>query len=188
MQYKYSLFSILIMMVVGVTTSITFFSWRPQNVSTTRSSLRADAIMEDVSAVIMDKFGKPKMKIVSPRMLHFAENDTTQLLDPELTLYRKSPTPWFIKSRYAKATQGIENVNFWENVTIHHAADENNPSTLIKTPTLTVLPNKQTASTTDFITMEQPNLIVKATGMHADMNTGDIRLLSDARGEYVPNS
>ncbi|MBV9576025.1 MAG: LPS export ABC transporter periplasmic protein LptC, partial [Gammaproteobacteria bacterium] len=75
----------------------------------------------------------------------------------------------------------------WNNVTIHHAADVNNPATLIKTSTLTVYPNKKLAQTNAFITMIQPSLLVKAIGMQADMNTGDIKLLTQARGEYVPN-
>ncbi|MCW5582746.1 MAG: LPS export ABC transporter periplasmic protein LptC, partial [Gammaproteobacteria bacterium] len=62
------------------------------------------------------------------------------------------------------------------------------PATLIKTPTLSVQPNKQIAETNDLITLIQPNLVVKSTGMYADMNTGNIKLLSQARGEYVPNS
>lgn len=188
MAYKYSFISVIIMAVLGVTTWTTYFSYRPQNTATTRPVEQADAIMENVSAIIMDKQGKPSLKIVSPKMIHFAVNDTTKLIEPELTLYRKSPKPWYIKARYAKATEGIDNVNFWDDVTLHHAADENNPVTLIKTPTLTVHPNKQVALTKDLITLIQPNLVVKATGMYADMNTGDIKLISQARGEYVPSS
>ncbi len=101
-------------------------------------------------------------------------------------MYRKSPNPWYVTAKFAKATQGIENVYFWKNVVIHHAADFNSPATLIKTTTLMVHPNKQTAETNDIITMIQPSLVVKATGMHADMNNGDIKLLSQARGEYEP--
>jgi lipopolysaccharide export system protein LptC len=128
------------------------------------------------------------MKVITPKLVHYAESDTTHFTTPQLVLYRQSPQPWYVTSKFAKATQGTDNVNFWENVTIHHAADTNNPATLIKTTTLTVHPNDKTAETKDFITLTQPNVIVKATGMFADMNTGDIKLLSQARGEYVPSS
>ena len=188
MSYKYSIISFIIVAVLGVTTSMTYFFYRPQNNIPTPTVALADAMMENVSAIIMDKQGKPSLKIVSPKMIHFAFHDTTQLIEPELTLYRKSPKPWYIKAKYAKATEGIDSINFSENVTLHHAADENNPVTFIKTSTLTVQPNKQIALTNDLITLIQPNLTVKATGMYADMNTGDIKLISAARGEYVPNS
>lgn len=188
MTYKNTIISFIMIAVVGLAAWTTFISYRPQNFSLLKSDPLPDAIMEDVVALIIDKQGKPSMKVITPRLTHYTDSDTTHLTTPQLVLYRKSPQPWYVSSQFAKATQGIENVDFWENVTIHHAADNNNPATLIKTTTLTVHPNQKTAETKDFITLIQPNIVVKATGMHADMNTGDIKLLSKARGEYVPSS
>ncbi|RDI48782.1 LPS export ABC transporter periplasmic protein LptC [Aquicella lusitana] len=189
MRYKNTIISLGFIAAMGFAAWTALLSYyRPQTITPTQSRHIPDAFMEDVVAVIMGKQGKPKMKIVTPKMVHYSENDTTQLLAPQLTLYRKSPQPWYITSKYAKSTQGIDTVDFWEDVVIHHSADTDNPATLIKTPTLTVHPNEQTADTKDHITMIQPNTIVKAVGMHADMNTGNINLLSQARGEYVPTS
>lgn len=187
MTYKYAAISLIMIIVVGLATWTTYFSYRPQNNASTTTTLLPDAFMEDVTAFIMDKQGKPSMKIITPKMVHFTENDTSQLTSPQLTLYRKSPKPWYVTANQAKATQGIENVHFWDNVVIHHAADNTHPATLIKTSTLMVHPNKQTAETDKLVTLIQPNLVVKAIGMNADMNSGDIKLLSQARGEYVPN-
>ncbi len=151
-------------------------------------SLIPDAYMENVNAVILDKLGKVTMKIVTPKMIHYAKDDTTDFIDPQITLYHKSPNPWFIASKTAKAWHGIDNLVFNTDVTIHHPADYNNPATLIKTTTLTVHPNERTAETAEPITMIQPNSIMKAVGMQADMDSGNIKLLSQAQGEYVPDS
>lgn len=188
MRYKNTILSLSLITTVGFAAWFTFTSYRPQTSAGAQAASLPDAFMEDVVALIMDKQGKPKMKIVTPKMVHYAENDMTKLVTPQLTLYRKSPQPWYITSERAKAIQGVEKVDFWDNVVVHHSGDERSPATVIKTIALTVYPNKQTAETNEFITMLQPNTIVKAVGMHADMNTGDIRLLSQARGEYVPSS
>lgn len=174
--------------ILGFATWTTLLSFRSQTTMPSPTALLPDAFMEDVNALIMDKQGKPNMKIVTPKLIHYAESDTTRFTMPQLTLYRKSPQPWYITSQYAKATQGTENVDFWENVVIQHAADQNNPSTVIKTTTLTVYPNKKMAETNRFITLIQPNIVVNAVGMLANMNTGEIKLLSQARGEYAPDS
>ena len=188
MTYKNIILGFCVVIVAGLAAWTTLLSYNtPQAAANNITEDLPDAFMEDVTAVIMDKQGKPQMKIITPKLAHYPEKDTTQFISPQLTLYRKSPKPWFITSKFAKATEGVENINFWDNVTVHHAADENNPATLIKTSTLTVYPNKKLAETDHLITMIQPSLIVKAIGMHADMNTGDIKLLSHARGEYVPN-
>ena len=188
MIYKYSAVIVIMLAILGFAISMTYLLFQPQTTLTMHTKETPDAWMENVAALIMDKNGKPKLKIETPKMIHYVVNDSAYLTTPHLTLYRKSPIPWDINAKNAKTTQGIDHILFWGNVTIHHPADGMNPATLIKTLTLTVHPNKQIAETNDIITLIQPDLIVNATGMHADMNTGDIKLLSQARGEYVPHS
>jgi lipopolysaccharide export system protein LptC len=186
MAYKNTFVSLAILSVIllaGMT-----LSYHSREVPIPQPTLLPDAYMENVTAIIMDKKGKPSIKIKTPRMVHFIENDTSELIDPQLTIYRRSPEPWFITSKFAKAQQGIDQVDFWKDVIIHHAGDLTSPATIITTPTLTVHPNDQTAETTDFITFTQPSVTVKAIGMTADLNTGSIKLLSQTRGEYVSGS
>jgi lipopolysaccharide export system protein LptC len=161
--------------------------YRPASIIETNHPALPDAIMEDVVSMIFDKQGKPRLKIVTPRMVHYLESDATDLTTPEVTLYRQSPQPWRITAEYAKATEGANKVDFWDNVIIQHTGDGNTPTTLIKTPTLTVHPDSQTAQTRDAITLIQPSIVVKSVGMFADMDSGNIKLLSEAVGEYVPD-
>lgn len=188
MTYKNTIITLLMLAIVGMSVWTTLWTYNTPNAPLLKNTSLPDAFMEEVVSIIMDKQGKPKLMIVTPKMVHFADHDTTHLTTPQLTIYRKSPKPWYITSKYAKATQGIEHLNFWDDVIIHHPADEANPATLIKTATLTVYPNKQTAETEDVITLIQPHLTIKATGMQADMNIGNIKLLSQSRGTYAPDS
>lgn len=187
MTYKNVSLNLSILASIGLAIWTTFLSYRPEEIAPVTNSSLPDAYMENINATIMDKEGNLKMKIIAPKMVHFLEGDATQLTSPQLTLYRNSPVPWFITSKFAKATQGADNVDFWDDVIIHHPADQKNPATVIKTTTLTVHTNKQTAETRDLITMMQPNFTVKAVGMFANMDSGNINLLSQARGEYVPS-
>lgn len=186
MPYKNIFLNLLLLPIaaLAIWTSLLIYQGQPR--APHLSKTQPDAFMVDVSALILNKLGKPNMRISSPVLIHYPKDDTSKFTKPYLTLYRESPQPWYIRSKLAIATAGIENVNFEEDVLIQHAADENHPATLIKTAHLLVHPNKKTAETTDLITMSQPNLIVHAVGMIADMNTGDIKLLSQARGEYEP--
>lgn len=176
---------LLSLIVAGVWTA--FMSYRPENIKNTMLSSLPDGFMEGVHALILDKNGQPKIIIDAPRMVHYAEDDMTKLTKPLLTIYRKSPKPWYVTSRMAKAMHGIDTVHFWRDVTIHHKADAKEPETVIKTESLTVYPNKDTAETNDAITLQQPNLIVKAIGMYADMNIGEVKLHANVRGIYEPH-
>jgi lipopolysaccharide export system protein LptC len=185
-QKNYYLF-ILTLGILILTAWTTYLTYKNQSIQLKKDSSLPDAFMDDVTAIVMDKFGKVKMKIITPKLTHFPQDDVSLLNNPELTIYRNSPNPWYITASFGKASQGTELVDFWDNVRIHHAADESNPATIIKTAMLTVHPNDNTAETKTAITLEQPSLKIKSIGMFADMNSGDIELLSDTRGEYLPN-
>lgn len=145
-----------------------------------------DAYMENVTATILNKNGMPSLKVSTPKLIHYALNDTTDVLKPNVTIYRNSPKPWYINSEYAKATGGTAQILFWDHVLIHHPADTANPITTMETATLTVYPDKEIAATDQPVTIQQPDTIVHAIGMLANMNDGTVKLLSKAQGEYVP--
>lgn len=187
MTYKHTLISSVTIIIVLVAAWLTL-AYLHKSSKTITTTSQPDAVMEDVVATTMNKQGKVKLKIVTSKLVHYAEDNTTNLTSPIVIIYRQSPQPWRITSKFAKAFGGIDQVDFWGNVIIQHAVTSHDPETIIRTATLTVYPNKQTAETHDSITLTQPNTFIKAIGMFANMNNGDIKLLSQARGEYVPHS
>jgi lipopolysaccharide export system protein LptC len=132
----------------------------------------------------MDQHGEPSLKIISPKIVHYAENDTADIEQPLISIYHQSPIPWHIKSRYAKATQGISTILFWDQVVIDHPADHNTATTLIKTTRLTITPTEKRAQTDQWITLQQPGIVAQGIGMLANLRDGTIHLLSAVEGAY----
>lgn len=161
---------------------------QPKKTVTENFSNQPDAFMEDNHLTIMNKEGKPTLKLNTPKAIHFAENDMTEMFTPHITVYRQTAEPWRITSDYAKSKRGISEITFWDNVVIQHLPDTDNPLTTIHTAALTIFPNQQMAKTAEEITFIQPNTKIKAVGMLANWSTGTVKLLSQAREEYVPNS
>jgi lipopolysaccharide export system protein LptC len=142
--------------------------------------------MENVIATIINKEGDPSLQIKSPKMIHYPENDTTHIETPHITIFRQSPEPWIVNSDFAKASKGIQQIDFWSNVVIHHEHDIKAPITTMTTTSLTVFPSEKIAQTEDAIVLTQPDTTIHAIGMYANLNEGYVKLLSAARGEYVP--
>lgn len=165
-----------------------FIIYNKKSSSSLDDAGKPDAFMEEVVATIIDKQGKPSLKIVSPKMTHYLENDATEIIKPLMTLYRtshqKSIKPWHLSADHAKALQGVNQIQLWENVIINHPGDELDEKTTLLTPTLTVYPEKQLAETTDPVVITQPNTKIHAIGMNADLASGAVKLLSQTRGEY----
>ncbi len=187
LSFKNSIISLVMVFTVGLCLWSIFDAKYPAEVSTDTTH-HPDAFMENVVATIINKEGNPSLKVESPKMIHYAEDDTTYIETPHITLYRQSPEPWHINSAYAKATQGLDKIYFWDNVVIHHVSDSANPTTTMTTTTLTVFPNKQIAQTDKNVTVTQPSAILHGLGMLANLNEGTVQLLSKAQGEYVPNA
>lgn len=154
--------------------------------TTTDTSHEKDGFMEGVIAVAINKQGEPALKLETPMMVHYPDNDTTELATPHVIIYRHSTEPWHINAKYAKSTQGLTEITFWNNVVIHHLPDKSNPFTTIHTETLTIIPNQHIAKTDDRITVTQPNMAATGIGMLADWNNGTVQL-QNAKEEYVPN-
>lgn len=165
-----------------------FISKEPTPSITTSSAKKPDAFMENVVAIITNKEGKPSLKIETPKMVHYASDDTTEITAPHVTVYRQTPNPWYINSDFAKASQGIAQIIFWDHVVIHHPDDKVNPDTTMLTPSLTIFPDKQIAKTNEAVTLTQPDTTIHAIGMLANLDNGTVKLMSQARTEYAPPS
>lgn len=186
MIQKNPVFSIFTLAIIVFAIWSTYVLYFPKARIKLSANNLPDAFMEDVRALVLDKDGNPHVKIKSPKMIHYAENNSTDLITPQITLYRDSPEPWDITAKMARAQQGVDIIDFWENVRIHHPPDGKSADTVITTSALTVDTNEQLADTDALIQLEQPNIIIKSVGMHAEMKTGNIKLLSKVWGEYVP--
>lgn len=157
------------------------------HVKKTTDPTQVDSYMEDVVATTYNKLGMPTLKLVTPSMVHYPENNTTQISNPHVTIYRDSPQPWYLDAKHAKASNGTDEILFWDDVNIHHVADTDNPNTTLVTDFLTIFPDKQVASTEKPVTFIQPEMTVHAIGMLANLKDHTIKLLSDAKGEYAPH-
>lgn len=153
----------------------------------TMTTQEADSFFYQMHTTIFNIDGSQKLTIEAQSLTHFNENDTSQLIQPKVTIFKDSPNPWIITSKTGTTTQGTRHIEFQNSVHIHHQSDSIHPETQVDTSTLTVEPEKSIAYTDAPITLIQPFTQISGTGMHADLNSGEIRLLSNSRGKYVAN-
>src|SRR3990167_2628890 len=107
MYYFKALLGVLFIVATGLSFWSFFLAKNPHSISEPQNIWKIDAVMEDVTAWIMDLQGKPRMKLTAPKMVHYAKNDTTYVSFPQLTFYRHSQQPWFVTSKFARASQGV---------------------------------------------------------------------------------
>ena len=146
-----------------------------------------DAIVENLSARRLDENGQVKYRLVAPYMMHFADDDSSELQSPTLVTYRPDAPPVTISGRHARVTAKGEVIYLWEDVVVNRAAMPERPAITGRMPDLLVQPNVGTAFTNSPVEITQERSWVKGVGMNIDNNTSTFVLQSQVTGLYYPS-
>jgi len=154
------------------------------------NSNHPDSYMNDVIATQMDEQGKLKDELKSPLLVHFPNGNSTNITSPHFIIYNSDSTdePWHITANYGQAHDGINIIELWDHVKLMQPAGAQNAETTMVTTAMTVFPKQQYAQTQQPVKVWQAGSVVTSVGLHADLKTGEIDLLSQARGKYQPDT
>lgn len=164
-----------------------YTSWLVQQTTARHSSSKMstnypDAFLETVTAVQMDKDGKPHTKLTSPNVIHYPLNDTALFTDPHFVLYSEKQNPWHMTALHGRTTSGVNKIDLWGNVVLHQDPGPHNKNLTMKTSYLAIFPKKNYAETTHAVTFIEPNTRLTAVGMHAFLDEKRVELLTNTRG------
>lgn len=143
-----------------------------------------DTFMEKATYVKLDQNGNLHSKIYVSKMKHYPSNDTSYFTTPRVIFYNQNHVPWDITANEGKSQSGVSQVFLWDNVKIHQPAGPNSHELTMTTTNLTIFPEKQFAQTDQPVTIIEPGSVINSVGLRANLNTGEVQLLSHARGVY----
>lgn len=143
-----------------------------------------DFYMESYDAIIMDKQGKPVQRITSPRLTHYADDDTTELEQPDITVHRKIGSAWQIKSERGWVAADNKLVLLTGNVRIDRDKSAANPAMKLRTERLRVLPDDDYVESDKAVYMETDRQKVHANGMRAYLAKNQVQLLNKVTSHY----
>ncbi|MDX1902441.1 MAG: LPS export ABC transporter periplasmic protein LptC [Gammaproteobacteria bacterium] len=181
--------TISLLLGIAITLSVCSILFSKHNaVSNKDNPNQPDAFINQVVSTTFSRMGTPILIIQSLSMTHYANNDTTYIDKPHVIVFRRSPQPWKVDALHALATHGMHTIQFSDHVVVFHAADAEATTTTLLTEALTIFPETQQAQTNLPVTIKQPSTIMHGVGMLSNLKDGTIRLLSQTRGEYVPDA
>jgi len=144
-----------------------------------------DFYLGDFDLTTMNAAGRPRYYLQAAGMQHYADDDTSQLSMPSLTIYRLGAPPWRVRSERAQVAAGGESVLLRDDVRIRRLAAERRDAMEISTSWLRVVPAKQYADTDQPVVIETDLGVTRAVGMYADLKHRQLHLLDQVRGDYV---
>lgn len=145
------------------------------------------AFAKEVTALRFDENGKLVSELYVAKLKHFSD-DSSELEQPILKIYSDDHEPWEIKADQGHATEGIRVIELWDNVRLHQNHNGNHQEITIITTRAKVFPEQNYAETDQPVDFVQPGVTIKSIGVKAHFKQGQVELLSNAQGQYEPNS
>ena len=144
-----------------------------------------DAIAENFVIRRFDETGHIKYRLTGPYLVHFPDDDSSELTSPVLISYRPNTPPVTISAKQAKATSKGDTVYMWDDVVITRAATPERLEMIARMPDLTTQPNAGFAFTSSPVEVTQGKSWIKGVGAHFDNNTAILILQSQVTGLYI---
>jgi lipopolysaccharide export system protein LptC len=144
-----------------------------------------DAIAENFEIRRLDDQGRVKYRLSAPHLVHYPDDDTTEITEPKLTAYRIDAPPVTLSSRHARVTAQGEQILLKDDVVITRLSNNAQPPMIARMPDLTVEPEAGIARTESPVEITQGASWMTGTGARLDNNLSTFELLSEVRGHYV---
>lgn len=145
-----------------------------------------DYFMENFSITNMDRQGQPAYILTARRLDHFADDDSTEILQPHI-VFKEAKGDWSISAERAHILKQNNIIHLYNNVTIVRTASDTQQPLSITTEYLKVHTDNKIAETDKLAHIKTTQLELDTTGMVFDNNNGILKLLSKVNGRYEPN-
>jgi lipopolysaccharide export system protein LptC len=167
--------------------------WLSEQIAPTRqvtqstSQTLPDYSMSDFTLTSMDLQGIPEYTLQASSMVHYPEQEISDLMKPNLEFFQANAKPWNIRSETGKATDDGTLVNLLGKVRIWRQPSDTERAITMDTRNLTVQPDKDYAETHEAVHIVTEGHDIKGKGLRAYFDTEYFELLSDVRGTHEFN-
>ncbi len=143
-----------------------------------------DYTMENFVITAMNAAGQPAHKLRAPRMVHYADDGSTEFTRPDVTLYQEGAAPWEVHAARGWMSQDHKRILLQDEVLIENPAAPASEVWHLKTRDLTLLPDADYAETARPVTITGRTSETHGVGMQVFVKEGRLKLLSRVRGRY----
>lgn len=145
-----------------------------------------DYYMENFTQTTMNAAGGPLHRLSAEMMLHYPDDDSTELVRPVLEVYNEAATPWRVRAEKGWVSANSDVVLLTGEVHIWRDSENGERELDVLTRDLRVLPRERYAETDKPTRIHAPGVLYTAVGMRAVFQEDRLELLSRVRGRHEP--
>jgi lipopolysaccharide export system protein LptC len=143
-----------------------------------------DYIINDLSVTALNEYGKPHYLMAAQEMIHYPDDDSTHMVDPQLTSLYADHAPIRVSARRGKVSSDGDQIFLYDDVEVVREAGATQSKMTFTTSYLHVLPDQDLADTDQPVTIVSDNTVVHGTGMTLNNRTGVAHLLAQVRSQH----
>ncbi len=149
---------------------------------------KMDYYLKDFTTTLMGVDGRPDKRLSADRMIHYPDDDSTELEKPHMTTFENNIPKWNINSETGWLSGDGELLLLQGKVIMDRPKTADANPVHIVTRNLRVQPKQNYAETDESITINEPDNHITSTGMQAWLTTPmRIKFTANVRGKYEVN-
>ena len=145
-----------------------------------------DFIISKFSATTLNERGVPRFFMSAQKMVHYPDDDSTHLDEPQLTSFNAGRSPVYIFAKQGEVSSKGDEVFLRDDVKLIRAASATQSEMTLTTTYLHIIPDLDLADTNNAVTMADAHSIVHAVGMQFDNKTRIMKLLAQVESQHDP--
>jgi lipopolysaccharide export system protein LptC len=143
-----------------------------------------DFIAEDFGMTKMSASGTPEYSLSAARMLHYPDDQSTDIVAPRLVQRHDDAPPIVIRADRGSISRNGDEASFYDNVVVVREAGQGRRELRLQTEYLQILPNDDLARTDKPVIITEGNSRVSGVGIQVNNKTRQFALLSQVRGTF----
>jgi lipopolysaccharide export system protein LptC len=143
-----------------------------------------DFIAEEFGVTKMSVTGKPEYSLSAARMLHYPDDESTDIVEPHLVQRHDDDPRIVVRADRGKVSRNGEEASFFGNVEVVREAGKGRSELRMRTEYLQIVPDKDIARTDKPVIITEGRSRLAGVGMELNNKTRQFKLLSQVRGTY----
>ena len=185
---SHSLFPVIVLtLLAGVSVWLDRVTQQEPVARTDKTRHEADFSADKLTVRRFDLTGKIQYVLVADSMLHYADDESSELKNPRLN-YLNRPEPVWVESRFASVNKDGTTVVLTDEVLVRRAAHAGKPESTLRTEQMTVWPEDEKMRADKPVTLTQGQTVINAERMESDNIIGEVRLQGQVRGTLYRNA
>jgi lipopolysaccharide export system protein LptC len=141
-----------------------------------------DFIADDFGITKMDASGKPEYILSAAHMLHYPDNDSTDIVTPRLVQRHDNDAAIVIQADRGTVSKNGEEASFYGSVVVVREAALGRSELRVQTEYLQIVPDRDLARTDKPVIITEGDSRLSGVGMEFNNKTRQFALLSQVRG------